>query len=53
MILAASKDLIDMVDSEDKEEIVVRGGHVSLVAGGNAIYRLWPKLDEWASERAE
>ena len=50
---AASKDLIGMVESEDKEEIVVRGGHVSLVAGGNAIYRLWPKLDEWASERAE
>jgi len=50
---AASKDLIDLVSSEDKEQIVVRGGHVSLVAGGNAIYRLWPKLDEWVSERAE
>jgi polyhydroxyalkanoate synthase len=50
---AASKDLINMVSSEDKEEIVVRGGHVSLVAGGNAMYRLWPKLDAWASERAE
>ncbi len=49
----ASKDLIDLVNSEDKEEIVVRGGHVSLVAGGNAMFRLWPKLDEWVSERAE
>ena len=50
---AASRDLIDLVKSEDKEEIVVRGGHVSLVAGGNAIYRLWPKLDAWISNRAE
>lgn len=50
---ASSKDLIGMVGSEDKEEIVVRGGHVSLVAGGNAIYRLWPRLDRWISERAD
>ncbi|MFT4863312.1 MAG: polyhydroxyalkanoate synthase [Pseudohongiellaceae bacterium] len=49
---AASKDLIDMVGSQDKEEIIVRGGHVSLVAGGNAIYRLWPRLNQWISERA-
>jgi len=48
---AASKDLIEMVGSKDKQEIVVKGGHVSLVAGGNAIYRLWPKLDEWLRER--
>lgn len=48
---AASKDLINLVGSKDKQEIVVKGGHVSLVAGGNAIYRLWPKLDEWLRER--
>jgi polyhydroxyalkanoate synthase len=48
---AASKDLIHMIGSKDKQEIVVKGGHVSLVAGGNAIYRLWPKLDEWLRER--
>lgn len=50
---ASSKDLVGLVGSKDKEEIVVRGGHVSLVAGGNAMYRLWPKLDEWVSQRAE
>ncbi|MCY4266248.1 MAG: alpha/beta fold hydrolase [Gammaproteobacteria bacterium] len=50
---AASRDLINLVSSEDKDEIVVRGGHVSLVAGGNAMYRLWPKLDEWVSARSE
>lgn len=49
---AASADLINLVGSEDKEEIIVKGGHVSLVAGGNAIYRLWPRLDQWMAERA-
>jgi polyhydroxyalkanoate synthase len=48
----ASKDLIFLVGSKDKQEIMIKGGHVSLVAGGNAIYRLWPKLDTWLRERA-
>ena len=39
-------------DSEDKKEIVIKGGHVSLVAGGNAVYRLWPQLDRWLSTRS-
>jgi len=49
---AASRDLIDLVGSEDKAEIVLKGGHVSLVAGGNAVYRLWPQLDAWLSKRS-
>ena len=49
---AASQDLVKLVGSEDKSEIVLKGGHVSLVAGGNAIYRLWPKLDAWLSQRS-
>jgi polyhydroxyalkanoate synthase subunit PhaC len=49
---AASSDLVKMVGSKDKQEIVVRGGHVSLVAGGNAVYRLWPQLDQWLSSRS-
>ena len=48
---AASKDFIDMVGSEDRKEIVMKGGHVSLVAGGNAVFRLWPQLDAWLAER--
>ena len=48
----ASKELVELVGSEDKSEIVLKGGHVSLVAGGNAIYRLWPQLDAWLSERS-
>lgn len=48
----ASKDLINMVGSADKLEVVVKGGHVSLVAGGNAVYRLWPQLADWLSARS-
>ena len=48
---AASRDLIGIVGSEDKQEIVMKGGHVSLVAGGNAVFRLWPQLDAWLSAR--
>lgn len=48
----AARDLVPMVGSEGKRGVVIKGGHVSLVAGGNAIYRLWPQLDSWLSERS-
>lgn len=49
---AASAPLLGMVGSRDKEEVVLKGGHVSLVAGGNAIRRLWPKLVTWLGSRS-
>jgi polyhydroxyalkanoate synthase subunit PhaC len=49
---ACSRDLVDRVGSDDKEEVVMKGGHVSLIAGANAVRRLWPKLDQWLSERS-
>jgi polyhydroxyalkanoate synthase len=48
----SAKDLVQMVGSEDKKEVMLKGGHVSLVAGGNAIFRLWPQLDQWLSVRS-
>ena len=48
----AAKPLLELVQSEDSEAVVLRGGHASLVAGGNAKYRLWPKLDQWLSVRS-
>ena len=48
----STKEVVALAASEDKAEIVLRGGHASLVAGGNAMYRLWPKLDEWLSVRS-
>jgi polyhydroxyalkanoate synthase subunit PhaC len=44
--------LTSLVGSEDKEDIVLKGGHVSLVAGMNAVMRLWPKVNEWLSVRS-
>jgi polyhydroxyalkanoate synthase len=48
----AATHLIVKVGSSDKEEVMLKGGHVSLVAGPNAVKRLWPKLDSWLSGRS-
>lgn len=48
----ASKHLVALAGSEDKTEIVLKGGHISLIAGPNAARRLWPTLDEWLAERS-
>ncbi|MGX7953260.1 alpha/beta fold hydrolase [Tsuneonella sp. HG249] len=49
---AASAPLIDMIGSSDKEQVVLKGGHVSLIAGPNAVKRMWPKLDAWLGEKS-
>ena len=48
----ATKPLTSLVGSTDKEDVVLKGGHVSLVAGMNAVMRLWPKVNEWLSVRS-
>ena len=48
----ASRDLTPRIGSADKQEIVLKGGHVSLVAGPNAVRRLWPQLDSWLAPRS-
>ena len=47
-----AKELMAKIGSESKEEVMLKGGHVSLVAGANAIKRLWPKLDSWLGKRS-
>ncbi len=49
---AAAEPLVELVGSEDKEQIVIKGGHVSLVAGANAMFRLWPQLEQWLGHRS-
>jgi ferric-dicitrate binding protein FerR (iron transport regulator) len=44
---AASRDLVRLVASADKEEWVIKGGHVSLVDGVGAVTRTWPRLVDW------
>jgi polyhydroxyalkanoate synthase subunit PhaC len=48
----ASAPLIGMIGSADKEQVVLKGGHVSLIAGPNAVRRMWPKLDAWLGEKS-
>ncbi len=48
----AARHLIPMIGSSDKEEVILKGGHVSLIAGANAVKRLWPKLDSWLGGRS-
>jgi polyhydroxyalkanoate synthase len=48
----AAKGLHDAVGSQDKQAIVLKGGHVSLISGPNAVRRMWPALDAWLSVRS-
>ena len=50
--LTAAQPLIARVSSTDKSEYIIKGGHVSVVAGANAQHRLWPKLDAWLGGRS-
>lgn len=49
---AAARPLVANVGATDKEEVMLKGGHVSVVAGPNAVKRLWPKLDNWLGGRS-
>ena len=48
----STRPLTSVLGSQDKEEMLVRGGHVSLIAGSNAVLRLWPTVNEWLSVRS-
>jgi polyhydroxyalkanoate synthase subunit PhaC len=48
----ASRALVPMAGSADKTEMMLKGGHVSLVAGANAVNRLWPRIEAWLAERS-
>ncbi len=50
--LQAAHPLMDLVGSPEREELVVKGGHVSVVAGPSAVTRLWPTLDKWLAKRS-
>ncbi|MFT5579802.1 MAG: polyhydroxyalkanoate synthase [Paraglaciecola psychrophila] len=50
--VAASRPLLELVSSKDKEELVLKGGHVSLIAGPNAVKRMWPNVSQWLAKRS-
>ena len=50
--LPCAQPLMQRVGSTDKQEVMLPGGHVSLVAGPNAVKRMWPTLDKWLQGRS-
>lgn len=48
----AARPIMTMTGSDDREEIITKGGHVSLVAGPSALRRLWPLIDGWLGKRS-
>jgi polyhydroxyalkanoate synthase len=49
---AATRELGALVGSTDKQDLVLKGGHVSLVAGPSAVRRMWPALEAWLAPRS-
>jgi len=48
----ASAPLIGLVGSAEKSELVLKGGHVSIAAGANAVRRMWPAVDKFLASRS-
>ncbi len=48
----ASEPLVRLAGSQDKTELMLKGGHISLLAGPNAVRRMWPQLDQWLSKQS-
>lgn len=43
----AARDVIRLVGSADKQEWIIKGGHVSVVTGLGAVKRTWPRMVDW------
>ncbi len=48
----ATRPLTSLIGNEDKQELLVKGGHVSLIAGRSALLRLWPTVNQWLAVRS-
>ena len=48
----AAHPIMELVGSADRQEMMVKGGHVSVVAGPAAVTRLWPSIDKWLAKRS-
>ena len=48
-----AEPILNAVSSEDKEFLVLPGGHVSLIMGRGAQRTVWPKVSRWLGERSK
>jgi polyhydroxyalkanoate synthase len=49
---AASAPLLGLVGSAEKQELMLKGGHVTIAAGANAVRRMWPAVDAFLAGRS-
>jgi polyhydroxyalkanoate synthase subunit PhaC len=47
-----SDTILAAVGSADKQQIVVPGGHIGIMAGSSARKGLWPQLESWLADRS-
>ncbi len=53
IVLASQSDkALEVVGSQDKEQVIMPGGHIGLAVGRMASKGLWPALDRWLSARS-
>jgi hypothetical protein len=43
---------MELVSSQDKQMEIIPAGHVGLMGGRNARYKLWPLVAEWLAQRS-
>ena len=48
---STTRAVMQLVSSEDKEELVLKGGHVGILVGRAARTELWPRVVEWLEHR--
>ena len=48
-----SESIMDLVGSQDKDVLRVRGGHIGIMAGSGAEKNTWPHIDQWLAARSE
>jgi polyhydroxyalkanoate synthase len=48
-----SERVMDLVGSQDKEVLRVRGGHIGIMAGRGAEKTTWPHIDAWLAARSD
>lgn len=48
----SAKALVNLVGGQDKEFVVVPGGHIGVVVGGSSRESLWPRITAWLKARA-
>jgi polyhydroxyalkanoate synthase len=49
----SSLPLLELVGSQDKQNLVFSAGHIGLAVSGAAHKKLWPRVGRWLKERSE